>query len=136
MTEGHFEKLDRAECTSLLRDQSVGRVAFAGPEGLTVLPLAYSVDKDRVVLRTAAGTQLADMPDGTEVAFEVDEFDAEFANGWSVLLRGTITHLSAGEMHGEVLPPTPFVPGLRRVLLGIDLDNLTGRAVSASGEQE
>ncbi|GAA1396572.1 pyridoxamine 5'-phosphate oxidase family protein [Luteococcus peritonei] len=130
MGDGHFENLDAAECTQLLRSATVGRVAFQGPDGLTVLPLAYSVDGDRVVLRTASGTQLAKLAEGTEVAFEVDEFDAECSNGWSVLVRGALAKLTPGELDGEVAPPTPFVPGVRRVLLGLSLERLSGRAVS------
>lgn len=130
MGEGHFEYLDAAECLQLLRSATVGRVAFQGPDGLTVLPLAYSVDGDQLVLRTAAGTQLASLPEDTPVAFEVDEFDAEFTNGWSVLARGTLAKLTPGDLAGEVAPPTPFVAGVRRVLLGLSLAQLSGRAVS------
>ncbi len=131
MGEGHFERLDAAECKQLLRTTGVGRVAFNGPDGLTVLPLAFSVDGEQLVLRTAAGTQLANLPEDSEVAFEVDEFDAEVLNGWSVLVRGTLTKLTPGELDGEVAPPTPYVPGVRRVLLGLSLEQLSGRAASS-----
>ncbi len=131
MSEGHFERLDAAECVNVLGDAAIGRVAFEGPDGLTVIPLAFRLDGDRVVLRTAEGTRLAALSDDTPVAFEVDEFDAEAANGWSVLVRGVINRLP-DESLDEGRTPRPYVPGERRVLLSISVDEISGRAVSAA----
>lgn len=128
MMQGHFEQLDAAECAQLLREASIGRVAFTGPDGLTVLPLAYVVDGDEIILRTASTTQLAGLDPETRVAFEVDEFDPEVRNGWSVLARGRLRPVESA----RVLPgtPQPFVPGERETLVALAVETLTGRAVS------
>lgn len=128
MVQGHFEQLDAAECAQLLREASIGRVAFVGPDGMTVLPLAYVVDGEDIILRTAAGTQLASLGAGTPVAFEVDEFDPEVRNGWSVLARGRLGVLDPSREVREV--PEPFVPGEREVLVTLAVESLSGRAVS------
>ncbi|MEL4505671.1 pyridoxamine 5'-phosphate oxidase family protein [Luteococcus sp. H138] len=131
MGEGHFEVLDAAECSLLLREASVGRLAFDGPDGLTVLPLSYALDDERIVLRTGGQTQLASLADGTPVAFEVDEFDPACRNGWSVVARGSLGRPAEGELTVEA-GPEPFVPDTRELLLVISDATLTGRAVAAA----
>lgn len=130
MGEGHFEVLDAAECSLLLREATVGRVVFNGPDGLTVVPVSYALDGERITLRTAGHTQLAGLAEGTDVAFEVDEFDAACRNGWSVLVRGTLA-VRAGRSP-DAGEPEPFVPGVRERRLAIDSAMMTGRAVAAA----
>ncbi|WP_420175464.1 pyridoxamine 5'-phosphate oxidase family protein [Luteococcus sp. OSA5] len=130
MGEGHFEVLDQDECRQLLREGTVGRLAFEGPDGLTILPLAYTLDGDLVVVRTAGGTQLAELPDEAPVAFEVDDHDHQSTNGWSVLVRGRLVYVSEDQLTAEFTTPTPFVPGERELVRGISLDRLDGRAVA------
>ncbi|MEL4357479.1 MULTISPECIES: pyridoxamine 5'-phosphate oxidase family protein [unclassified Luteococcus] len=131
MAEGHFEVLDAAECSLLLREQAVGRVAFQGPDGLTVLPLSYLLADEKIVLRTARDTQLAALPEQTPVAFEVDEFDAGFRNGWSVLVRGQLHRAGDEDLASHGPMPEPFVPDDREQLLVITPREYTGRAVSS-----
>ncbi|GAB2487398.1 hypothetical protein GCM10027030_21840 [Luteococcus sediminum] len=130
MFEGHFEVLDQDECRTLLGEAHVGRLGFIGPDGITVLPLAYTQDGNLVVVRTAAHTQLAELPEGIDVAFEVDHVDQEAANGWSVLVRGRLVDVSEELLSPEFLAPLPYVPGDRDVVRAISIDQVQGRAVS------
>lgn len=126
---GHFVRLEAPECLELLREAQVGRLAFVGPDGLTLVPLSCAFDGDHLVLRTGRETQLAALGEGTQVAFEVDDVDLSFADGWSVLVRGTLSRPASDEQ--PTAEPMPFVPGEREVALLVSLDMVTGRAVSA-----
>lgn len=122
--EGTFTVLDESECTSLLHDGVVGRVAFAGPR-LTILPITYRYVDHMVVFKTAPSSSLARLV-GETVAFEVDDIDAETGVGWSVLGHGVVepaTPEQTADVH-------PWAAGNRTVLLGIRVRDLTGRVVS------
>lgn len=126
--DGYLIELDEDECARLMKSQQVGRLAFVGPDGLTVHPVAYAWRDGSVWLRTAAGTALAGLPDGMPTAFEVDEIDADTSVGWSVLARGTLRR-----HHGDARlgMPAPWAPGERGMVLRIEVSLLSGRAVSA-----
>ncbi|MGO4955683.1 pyridoxamine 5'-phosphate oxidase family protein [Luteococcus sp. Sow4_B9] len=130
MSDGHFEVLEADECRQLLTEATVGRLAFDGPDGLTILPLSYTVDGELLIIRTADGTQLSQLDDEAPVAFEVDDFDQQTTNGWSVLVRGRLVHVSEDQLSMDFTTPTPFVPGLREVVRGVSLDRVGGRAVA------
>lgn len=130
MFEGHFVVLDQDECRTLLGEAPVGRLAFVGPDGITVLPLAHTHDGNLIVVRTAPRTQLAELPEGSDVAFEVDHVDQETANGWSVLVRGRLVDVSEELLSPEFMAPLPYVPGSRDVVRAVSIDSLQGRAVS------
>jgi pyridoxamine 5'-phosphate oxidase-like protein len=93
---GTLEPLEYSECLELLREHDVGRIGFLVDEMPTVLPINYRfVDTGQriwIALRTRRGTVIdrADMM----VAFEIDGVDEVVQRGWSVLVRGTLHHLS------------------------------------------
>jgi nitroimidazol reductase NimA-like FMN-containing flavoprotein (pyridoxamine 5'-phosphate oxidase superfamily) len=72
-------------------------VAVTGDEGLTVLPVNCVFSGDDVLFRAQAGSALDRLDDGRVVAFEADHVDPISESGWSVLVRGTATHLTDPE---------------------------------------
>ena len=64
---------------------------------------------------------------GERVSVQVDDVSEELHNGWSVLAHG---HATAYK--GDVSPQA-WIAGHDEVVIGIELDRLTGRAVSAFG---
>ncbi|WUD78202.1 pyridoxamine 5'-phosphate oxidase family protein [Streptomyces sp. NBC_00510] len=80
-------ELGGAECWRLLSTHGVGRLALSMPDGLTVLPVNYSVDEGTIAFRTSPAATPAEASD-TRCAFEVDEVDDALSQGWSVLVRG------------------------------------------------
>lgn len=139
---GRLVILDDAECWALLREHSVGRLAWMSAGSLQLTPVNYSVDLSAVahgsapalVVRTAAHSAIARDCDGRPVALEVDDLDPLARNGWSVLARGQAElRLSAplpGVEHPVVLPE-PWPAGTRPVLLRLEVDLLTGRRLEA-----
>ena len=87
-TESSFQELPEARCRELLAGHTAGRVAWNAPDGPHVLPVSYAIDVGNVVFRTSRYGALAELRDRTNVAFEIDDIDAEHGTGWSVVVRG------------------------------------------------
>jgi uncharacterized protein len=84
-----LEALTPQECMRLLQEHpaQVGRLAISGPPPM-IFPVNYAIDGQDIVFRTAPGTKLDAALKDSVVAFEVDDVSAEWASGWSVLVRG------------------------------------------------
>ena len=101
--EAVAEELDEAECLRLVAGQEVGRIAYSGRFGPTVLPVNYRFFEGSVVFRTGAGSPMdEDLRTGIEdaeyrIAFEVDELQAGLREGWSVLVQGSAHHVTSPE---------------------------------------
>ena len=82
--------LDRRQCLQLLRDHPVhvGRVGLVDELGRpVVLPVNYRLDGEQIVIRTARGSKLDAAARGEYVAFEVDDIDPAWEEGWSVVVK-------------------------------------------------
>jgi len=117
-------ELDEDACWERLGDEGVGRLAWTGPEGLTVVPVNYRVEDRRIRIRTAAYSSLARETEDCPVAFEVDRVDEHAHVGWSVLVRGRMSFdydapASAG--------PQPWPEGSRRLLMVVTPTGVSGR---------
>lgn len=123
--DSYFASLDQAECRKLLASAQVGRVAWESVDGINVLPVNYRVIEDRVVFHTSGGGPLAALLQPTRVGFQVDEFDAESAVGWTLLVRGTSSPAVG-------LDSVSWVPDGRHVGVAIDVEWLGGRVVSGT----
>jgi nitroimidazol reductase NimA-like FMN-containing flavoprotein (pyridoxamine 5'-phosphate oxidase superfamily) len=83
-----FEELERQECLELVRAESVGRVALTARALPVVLPVNFALLDGDIVWRSAQGTKLNDASAGFVVAFEVDHYDPDHREGWSVMIQG------------------------------------------------
>ena len=94
-TTGDLEELSGERCWALLRLRSsdVGRLAVCVGEYPDVFPVNYVVDDRSIVFRTAEGTKLAAAVLGRAVAFEVDGYDREGGEAWSVVAKGPAIEL-------------------------------------------
>lgn len=129
--------LAEEECLRLLRPGGVGRIAFEGRYGLTVLPVNFRMTDGSIVFRTAAGgTTDEDLSTGIEnveykVAFEVDRIEELTRGGWSVLVQGSLHHVTSEE-ETESAARTgvePWVGGERQHYLRITPTRLSGRRI-------
>ena len=128
MSTGYDERLEPEECRRLLASRSVARLAFVSAHGdVLVLPVTYAMDEAGVlVFRTSRAGILSHLAEGERVSVQVDDVSEDLHNGWSVLGHGRAHHYE-----GEALPRS-WVAGHDEVVVGITLDRLSGRAVSAS----
>lgn len=83
-----FEELGRQDCLELLGAESVGRVALTARALPVVLPVHFALLDGDIVWRSAQGTKLNDASAGFVVAFEVDRYDTDHKQGWSVMVQG------------------------------------------------
>ena len=83
-----MRELTSEECLRLLTSGVFGRAAVTTPTGPQIVPVNYSVVKDRVVFRTTPYSVLGSYGRNALMAFEVDHVDYEYGNGWSVVARG------------------------------------------------
>lgn len=129
MSTGYDETIEPEECRRLIASRSVARLGFVSMSGdVLVLPVSYKVDDAGVlVFQTSRRGVLARLAEGERVSVQVDDVSEELHNGWSVLAHG---HATIYE--GDV-SPRAWVAGHDEVVIGIALDRLTGRAVSAFG---
>lgn len=129
MTIGYDERIEPDECRRLIASRSVARIGFVSTAGdVLVLPVSYKVDDAGVlVFQTSGGGVLARLADGERVSVQVDDVSEELHNGWAVLAHG---HTAIYE--GDV-SPRAWIAGHNEVVIGIALDRLTGRAISAFG---
>ena len=134
-TESGLELLTLEECEHLLQTHPtrVGRIAVADDgRRPTILPVNYALDEGAVVFRTAEGTKFAAAVRGAFVAFEVDEVDAAWQEGWSVLVRGQAERVTDEDELARLrtLPLQPWARGIREHYVRIRPESVTGRRLS------
>ena len=137
MSDAKLEILDEAECLRRIAPGGIGRLAFPGRFDLAVLPVNYVLHEGAILFRTAlAGSTDEDLRTGIEhaeyrVAFEVDDFDAETREGWSVLIQGPAHHVDDPVEQAEAIAAgvEPWAGGDREHFIRITPARITGRRI-------
>ena len=136
MADRVMEVLDEMECLRLIGPGGIGRIAYAGRFGPTVLPVNYKLRDEAIVFRTAEHGPLdEDLRTGIanadyRVAFEIDEIDLAAGRGWSVLVQGPAHHVQGAELDAaRGTGVEPWAPGDREQFLQIIPSRITGRRV-------
>ena len=122
------------ESWNLLRQSVVGRLAVVHDEAPDIFPVNYVVDHGTVVVRSGGGTK-HEAARNRMVAFEVDGYDLDSVEAWSVVLRGRATEVYAVDEAIKImdLPLFPWAPGAKPHLLRITPDSITGRRFVVTG---
>ncbi|TMR93644.1 hypothetical protein EJK15_38270 [Nonomuraea basaltis] len=133
-----LQVLDPQECLRLIAPGGIGRVAFNGSHGPTVLPVNYKVHDGAIVFRTAYGGPMdQDLRTGREgveilIGFEVDRIDEAMRQGWSVLVQGPAHHVPEDEVDKVAeAHVTPWAGGDRPLYIRIVPHQITGRRIHA-----
>lgn len=132
-----METLDEAECLRLVSTQVIGRLAFVGSFDLTVQPVNYRLADGAILFRTAPDSLTGeDLRTGIEhaeykVAFEVDSFDEQAREGWSVLIQGPAHHLDSAPEREKALTAgvESWPDGEKEHFIKITPVRITGRRV-------
>lgn len=122
------------ESWNLLRQSVVGRLAVIHDDAPDIFPVNYLVDHGTVVVRSGGGTK-HEAARNHVVAFEVDGYDLDSGEAWSVVLRGRANEVYAVDEAIEImdLPLFPWAPGVKPHLLRITPDSITGRRFVVTG---
>lgn len=132
-----LEELDEAECLRLISAGGVGRIAYTGRYGPTVLPVNYKLHQGTIVFRAEQDSATdEDLRTGIanaeyKVAFEIDEFNPSAREGWSVLIQGAAHHVDSEAERASVLEAgvEPWAAGPRELFLRIIPSRITGRRI-------
>ncbi|MEV4800388.1 pyridoxamine 5'-phosphate oxidase family protein [Nonomuraea sp. NPDC049421] len=131
-----LEKLEPEECLRLIAPGGIGRVAFNGSHGPTVLPVNYKVHKGAIVFCTQHGGPMdQDLRTGLKgveikIGFEVDRIDEPRREGWSVLVQGPAHHVPDDEVADVIdVDVSPWAGGERHLYIRIVPHQITGRRI-------
>jgi len=80
--------LEANTCWMLLRSSEVGRLAVSVADHPDIFPINFLIDHATIVFRTAEGTKLAAATTCPRVAFEVDGYQPDAGEAWSVVVKG------------------------------------------------
>lgn len=128
-----INELNDDECFALMATTTIGRLGFVEGGRVLVIPVNYLLDGRDVIVRTTPDGLLSGLPESTEtVAFEIDHHDDLGGHGWSVLLNGPVSVVTAEEL--DAMPGTsrvqPWAGGDRPLTLRLRPDAVSGRRVS------
>jgi hypothetical protein len=98
-----FDSMTEAECRTLLATRTFGRVGVTSGGLPVILPVRYLYADGAITFRTGGGTKLRAAESGDVLAFEVDAYDTDTSEGWSVLVLGRATVLTT-EHENDGLP--------------------------------
>jgi uncharacterized protein len=126
-------ELDRAECMDLLAAKTVGRIAYATESGARILPVNYILVGDSVIFRTVPAGEIFHHAVNSNCAFEIDETDEFFQQGWSVVAVGRLELATEDDFaqmrYGKL--PEPWAGGDRWMFVRLPCEQVSGRRVIA-----
>ena len=122
-------KLTFDECWDLLAASVVGRLALIVDGHPEIFPVNFVIEHRSIVFRTAGGTKLWQSSKETPAAFEIDGYDPDSQEAWSVVARGTTTLVdsSTEQAAADALGLEPWEPGDKSHYVRLILQVLTGR---------
>jgi len=127
-----LEVLSTAECRTYLAPGGVGRFLFTAARGPVAMPVNYRMLGDDIIFRTTVPTSAA-AAGPRRVSFEVDHLDGALSEGWSVLVSGEASPVTAQAELDKVtaLAIDPWAGGDRDVYIRIVASEITGRRIRA-----
>ena len=139
-TKTRIEELTEQECLTLIAAGGIGRIAYAGRYGQTVLPVNYQLLDNTIVFRTGEDSPLEeDLQTGIrhaefQVAFEIDEINPAAREGWSVLIQGPAHHIDSEAEHAAARQTgvEPWSGGVKEHYIRIVPTRITGRRIHAA----
>lgn len=136
VTEHDSRALTRAESMSLLPTVPFGRLVFTEGALPAVIPVDFVLDPAGIVLRTAAGSSVARIADGSIVAMQADDVDTTRRAGWSVTVVGQArtAHDPVELARFAALPLQPWVAGERSTFVVVEIGIVTGRRIGGPVE--
>jgi nitroimidazol reductase NimA-like FMN-containing flavoprotein (pyridoxamine 5'-phosphate oxidase superfamily) len=112
----------------LLRAAEVARLAVAVDAQPDIYPINYVVDHGTIVFRTGPGSKLS-AASSHLVAFEVDGYDAETNQAWSVVIKGRAEEIKQlyERIESVELPLFPWHADPKLHFVRIVPDTISGR---------
>ncbi len=130
--QSFLEELPFDTCVTLLRTESVGRIAVVPDvdQPPVIVPVNYRLVETSGLQWLALRTRPGNVIDraSTNVAFEIDGVDHVGRQGWSVLVRGMLHRLDPdAAAFRERFDPEPWIVAGRDHWLAVEPFTITGR---------
>ncbi len=93
-----LEVLAAEQCLELLSTVRLGRIAVTVRAVPSIFPVDYRLVDGQIVFRAGEGTNLYRAAASKVVAFEVDEVDLSWQQGWSVVAVGVAREVKDHEV--------------------------------------
>jgi uncharacterized protein len=124
-----IRELARPTCWDRLRSVEVGRLAVILGDRPEIFPVNYLVDHGTIVFRTADGGKLTGSVREAPVAFEIDGYDRDAGEAWSVVVKGRAGEIRRlYELIDTVqLPLSPWHGSPKHHFVRIVPEEVTGR---------
>jgi nitroimidazol reductase NimA-like FMN-containing flavoprotein (pyridoxamine 5'-phosphate oxidase superfamily) len=128
----HLKVLDREECLRRLEAHGVGRIGAIVCGRPVVYPVNYAIYDGAIVFRTRRGGELDSATNGEVAAFEIDDVDHLYHEGWSVLVVGRCSPVNdVAELEGlSDVRLSPWADEKRDRFVRIPFDTVSGRHIS------
>ena len=128
----HLKVLDREECLRRLEAHGVGRIGAIVCGRPVVYPVNYAIYDGAIVFRTRRGGELDSATNGEVAAFEIDDVDHLYHEGWSVLVVGRCSPVNdVAELEGlSDVRLSPWADEKRDRFVRIPFDRVSGRHIS------
>jgi nitroimidazol reductase NimA-like FMN-containing flavoprotein (pyridoxamine 5'-phosphate oxidase superfamily) len=126
-----LEVLPRAECLSLLRRATIGRVAISVDALPAVVPVNFTLIGEDIVFRTNPGAKMDAAMANNVIAFEADDVDPVYQTGWSVLVQGMASEVVEPEQVAEMrrAPLRAWAGNGRDHFVRIPTEQVSGRRI-------
>jgi len=129
--------LDRTECLELLRTARIGRVVLSVDCLPVALPVNLAVSGDDVVFSTNVGVKTDAAVAGRVVSVEIDDIDAIYHTGWSVLATGVARVVTdEAEIAALASRLRPWAAGPHPFLIKVPSTLISGRRLTWSAVQK
>jgi nitroimidazol reductase NimA-like FMN-containing flavoprotein (pyridoxamine 5'-phosphate oxidase superfamily) len=132
-----MEILDEDACWQLLRTHVVGRLGVAVAGEVEIFPLNYLVHEGQIVFKSAAGSKVAAMAANARVTFEIDGYEPDSGEAWSVIVKGVAHELQRfSEIYAaEELPLFPWNASPKDFFVTIRPRQVAGRRFTVVEDQ-
>jgi uncharacterized protein len=115
------------DCWGLLEEEEIARIAWAGPEGVAIVPVNYTVADGALWFRTQPYTALARQCGGGRVAVEVDHLDRPTLSAWSVVVIGTAERVPTADVPDNLIGMEVWASGPRSLFIRVTPTEVSGR---------
>ncbi len=128
-SDAALESLIPETCWALLGQKHLGRIAVIVDDEIHVLPVNYTLQQGRVILRTGSHSLLREAAP-CHATLEVDDIDEAERRGWSVSAKGALEEISDEAYdHPQLasLDLDTWAPGSKPLVMQLRLAGVTGR---------
>ena len=130
--QGPLRTLLPYDCWALLESAHIARIAWAGAQGVALVPVNYTVADGSLWFRTHPDSALGRECSGSRVVVEVDDSDPANHTGWSVLVVGTAELVDASDVP-ELVDLQVWPAGDRSLFVRVAPETVSGRRLFGNG---